>query len=89
MNKKTDTTDSKDIAGQVAGGAVGAGVGMAGSIATISAAGTTAGLSGAGIASGLAAIGGGSMLGGIVVASGGVALFAIGGVFLARKLMNK
>lgn len=62
---------------------------MAGAIASISAAGTTTGLSGAGIASGLAAIGGGTMVGGLVVASGGVALLAIGGVFLGRKLMSR
>jgi hypothetical protein len=88
MGQKTDNESTKQLAGAVAGGAVGTGVGITGAIASISAAGTT-GLSGAGITTGLAAIGGGTMVGGLVVASGGVALLAIGGVFLGRKLMTR
>jgi hypothetical protein len=89
MKDKDQSEDRKKLAGELVGGALGAGAGMTGAVASISAAGATTGLSGAGIASGLAAIGGGTMLGGLVVATGGVALLAVSGVFLGRKLISK
>jgi hypothetical protein len=89
MNPKPDNASTKQLIGAVAGGAVGAGAGMAGAIASISFAGSATGLSCAGISSGLAAIGGGTMLGGLVVATGGVALLAIGGVIVGRMLFTK
>jgi hypothetical protein len=79
-----------EIIGATSGGAVGAVAGVGTAAATISAAGTVGGLSAAGFTSGLAAIGAGSMYAGAIVATGGVAAFAVGGtmlgIWVARKL---
>ncbi len=89
MSQRLDNENKRAAVGAAVGGVVGAGTGIAGTITTISAAGTSAGLSGAGITSGLAAIGGGTMLGGLVVAPGGVAVQAVAGVYVGHKLASR
>ncbi|HRH97112.1 MAG TPA: hypothetical protein PLB55_14320 [Prosthecobacter sp.] len=84
-----ENDDSKNTVGMAVGAGVGASAGIAGTIAAVSATGTTAGLSGAGITSGLAAIGGGTMLGGLIVATGGVALLAVGCAYIGAKYWGK
>ncbi len=88
-NSESDDSKKRSAVGAAVGGFVGASTGIAGTITSISAAGTSAGLSGAGITSGLAAIGGGTMLGGLVVATGGVAVLAVAGVYLGHKLASR
>lgn len=84
-----DERDSRSV-GRTAS-YVGAAVGTAGSIGTISAAGTVAGLSGAGITSGLAAIGatvGGGMASGLVVATAAPVAAAAAVGFSIYKLVK-
>jgi hypothetical protein len=71
------------------GGVVGTGAGVGGVVATVSAVGTVPGLSAAGITSGLAAMGFGSMMTGIIIATGGVAMLGIGCAVGARHLYRR
>jgi hypothetical protein len=84
LTMKTHTENIAAVIGAVGG----AGAGMTGSAAVISAGGAVSGLSGAGIASGLSFVGG-SMLGGLCIVSGGVALAALGGAVVGRRIARK
>ena len=77
---------------EVLAGALGGGLGAAGSFAALYALGSVAGLSAAGIASGLAAAGavvGGGMAAGIFVLAAPVAIFAGAGVGIAAFAKNE
>jgi hypothetical protein len=76
-----------EVVGASVGGVVGSGVGITGSVAAISVAGEVAGLSAAGIASGLASIGG-SMIGGVVVLTGGTVILAGAGLYGGYRLLR-
>jgi hypothetical protein len=88
-NKESKENDN--ITPEVIGAGAGAGLGIAGSIATLSAVGTS-GLSAAGITSGLAAFGGavgGGMLAGIFVAAAPLAILSVGGFIGVRYFKKK
>lgn len=91
MTASGKDTSHLEIIGTATGASVGAAAGMGGTVAAVSSLGVT-GLSGPGIVSGLAALGGGSMLGGLVVATGGTALLVGGlgyaGYRIAKKLKD-
>jgi len=74
--------------GAAAGAGVGAAAGMGATVAAISGLGVS-GLSGPGIVSGLAALGDGSMLGGLVVATGGTALLVGGLGYAGYRIAKK
>ena len=76
----------EDVAGG-AGGVLGATCGIGGSVAGVAAAGVS-GLSAVGVTSGLAAIGG-TMIGGVVVLTAGVAVVTFGGAWAARMLYRR
>jgi hypothetical protein len=84
-----ETNDKDELIGAAAGAGLGAATGMGSSVAAVSAAGSVAGLSGPGIAAGLSAIGGGSMVGGLVVATGGTALLAVGLGYVGYRIAKK
>lgn len=75
-----------EVIGSSVGGVTGAGAGITGSIAAISASGQVAGLSAAGITTGLSAIGGGSMIGGVIICTGGTAILVGAGIYGGYKL---
>jgi len=76
-----------EVAATIGSAAAGGVIGAAGSVAAVSAAGSVSGLSAAGIASGLTAIGG-SMIGGVVVCTGGVAILVIAGGYGGYRLIR-
>jgi hypothetical protein len=77
-----------EVIGAGAGGIVGAGAGIGTSVVAISATGTVTGLNAAGIASGLAAIGGGSMIGGVIVTTGGTAIVVLACAYGGYKVVQ-
>lgn len=79
---------TKEKIGTGVGGIVGATSGTGGSLLAISAAGSVPGLGAAGITSGLAAIGG-SMVGGLIVCTGGTAVVTVGACYLGYKLVKE
>jgi hypothetical protein len=76
-----------EVIGSSVGGVAGAGVSVSGSVLAISTAGSVPGLSAAGIATGVAAIGG-SMIGGIIVCTGGTAILVGAGAYGGYKLVR-
>ena len=83
----SDNNTQENVAG-AAGALTGAASGMGASTVAISSLGVVPGLSGAGITSGLATVGG-SMLGGIAVASAGVGVLAFAGYFGGKIALRK
>jgi hypothetical protein len=91
LKSKTNTIVNSAIPETLAG-ALGAGIGGAGSFAALFYGGSVAGLSAAGIASGLAAAGsiiGGGMVAGIFVLAAPIAVLGAGGVGVASSIKNK